>query len=196
NRTKLFARNHKWIVIGTGLLVALVIFITLFLTIGPFAGKKDEASLPDSSHNSTEPHIVPRLNIIILAMKTESHEDFEKSVDNVKLIISLSQIMGFGVEAFVIKDTCQQVKIENGTISGADLDAKNATLKYNFGKCQNQLKPKGILLVIPPCNLLAAQKEACKQLIANIENRFPFFIDSLAKADEILAKLQQIQAEG
>uniref|UniRef100_A0AC34RLR7 Uncharacterized protein n=1 Tax=Panagrolaimus sp. JU765 TaxID=591449 RepID=A0AC34RLR7_9BILA len=127
-------------------------------------------------------------------MKNESHDDFEKSVDNVQFIISLSKIMGFDIEAFVIKDTCEQVKIENGTISGADLDAKSATLKYDFEGCKQEAS--SVLYLTAPCRLLAVHEEVCEELIGSIESHFPFFIDSLAKADELLEKLKEIQSKG
>uniref|UniRef100_A0AC34RL81 Bypass of forespore C C-terminal domain-containing protein n=1 Tax=Panagrolaimus sp. JU765 TaxID=591449 RepID=A0AC34RL81_9BILA len=194
NRTKLFARNHKWIVIVMGLLVALVIFITLFFTIGPFAGKKNEAPLPECTQNKTELPISQRLTLIMLAMKSQHKDDFETSVDNVQFIISLSQIMRFDVEAFVVKETCQQVEIKNGTVSGADLDAKSDKMNYDFEGCNQE--ESNVLYLIAPCRLLAVHEEICEELIGNIERKFPFYVGTLAKSDELLEKLKEIQSKG
>uniref|UniRef100_A0AC34Q7P7 Uncharacterized protein n=1 Tax=Panagrolaimus sp. JU765 TaxID=591449 RepID=A0AC34Q7P7_9BILA len=127
-------------------------------------------------------------------MKSQHKDDFERSVDNVQFIISLSQIMRFDVEAFVVKEACQQVEIKNGTVSGADLESKSDKMNYDFEGCKQE--ESSVLYFIAPCHLLAVHEETCEKLIGNIKRKFPFYVGTLAKADELLEKLREIQSKG
>uniref|UniRef100_A0AC34PXY3 Uncharacterized protein n=1 Tax=Panagrolaimus sp. JU765 TaxID=591449 RepID=A0AC34PXY3_9BILA len=127
-------------------------------------------------------------------MKTQNSHDFETSVKNANFAIALSRMMAFQVEAMVLGEDCKRVEIKNDTISSSDLAANNETLlNYNVDDCKHEVEPTRILLIMPPCYLLAVKEEKCRRLMNKMENEFPFHVGSLFNADELLNKLKRIK---